>query len=78
MGLNTGFSLATDLNKECSLLMVLKLNVWRGVGSVVRLDTDILIGTSLCGLEGAKNSTEKPHLELFLILDEWLLKKLRF
>ena len=65
MGWNTGFSPVTDLNKECSLLMVLKLNVWRGVCSVVRLDTNILIGTSVWGLEGAKNRTQKPHLTLF-------------
>ena len=47
MDWNTGFSLVTDLNKGCSLPMVLKLNVWRGVCSVVRLDTEILIGTSV-------------------------------
>ena len=46
MGWNTGFCLATDLNKGCSLLTVLKPNVWRGVCSSVRLDTNILIGTS--------------------------------
>ena len=65
MAWNTGFSPVTDLNKSCSLLMVLKPNVWRGVYSVVVLDTDIFIGTSVWGLEGAKNSTEKPHLTLF-------------
>ena len=69
MGWNTGFSWVTDINKGCSLLMVLKLNVWRGICSVVRLDINILIGTSVWGLDGAKNSTEKPHLpHLFL---EW-------
>ena len=38
---NTEFSLVTDLNKCCSLVTVLKLNVWQGVCSFVRLDTDI-------------------------------------
>ena len=76
MAWNTGFSLVTDLNKSCSLLMVLKLNVWQGVCSVVRLDTKILTGTSVRGLEGAKNSTEKLHLTLFFILHIWLLQKL--
>ena len=47
--------------------MVLKLKVWRRVCSVVGLDTDILIGTSVWDLEGAKNSTEKPHLTLFFL-----------
>ena len=47
MGWNTRFSLITDLNKGFSLLTVLKLNVWRGVCSSVRLDTNILIGTSV-------------------------------
>ena len=55
MGLNTEFSLVTDLNKGCSSLMVLKLNVWRRICSAVRLNTDILIGTSVWDLEGAKN-----------------------
>ena len=65
MGWNTGFSSVTDLNKGVSLFMVLKLIVWQGVCSVVRLDTNISIGTSVWGLEGAKNSTEKLHLTLF-------------
>ena len=47
MGWNTGFSLVTDLNKGCSLLMVLKLNGWQGVCSVARLDTNILVETSV-------------------------------
>ena len=54
MGWNTGFNLITDLNKGSSLLMVLKLNVWQRVCSVVGLDTTILIGTRVWGLEGAK------------------------
>ena len=66
MGWNTGFSQVTDLNKGCSLPIVLKLDVWREVGSVVRLDTNMLIGTSVWGLEEAKNRTQKPHLTLFL------------
>ena len=65
MGWNTGFSLVTDLSKGCSLLVVLKPNVWQRVCSVVRLDTNILIGTSVGGLNGVKNSTQKPHLKLF-------------
>ena len=78
MGWNTGFSLLTDLNKGCFLIAVLKLNVWRRVCSVVRLDTDILIETSVWGLEGAQNSTKKPHLTFFLIQHNRLLQKLRF
>ena len=65
MGWNTGFSLVTDINRGCSLLMVLKLNGWQGVCSVVGLENNIFIGTSVWGLEGAKNRTEKPHLALF-------------
>ena len=60
MGWNTGFSPVTDLNKGYSLLMVQKLNVWRGVCSVVRLYTDILIEISVWGLEGAKNVLKRP------------------
>ena len=45
-GWNTGFSPVTDLNKGCSLLMMLKLNVLQGVFSFARLDTNIFIGTS--------------------------------
>ena len=66
MGWNTEFSLVTDIKKGCSLLMGLKHNGWQGVCSVVILDTNIFIGTSVWGLEGAKNRTEKPHLTLFL------------
>ena len=79
MGWNTGFSQVPDTNKGCSLLMVLKHNVWLGICSVVRLDMDILIEISVFGLEGAKKSTQKPQLTLFFfILHNWLLKKLRF
>ena len=78
MGWNTGFSLVTDINKGCYLLMVLKLNAWRGVCSVARLDTNILVETSVWGSERVQNRTEKPHLTLFLILHNWLLQKLRF
>ena len=47
MGWNIWFSPVTDLNKGCSLLRVLKPNVWQGVCSSVRLDTNIFIGTSV-------------------------------
>ena len=47
IGWNTGFSLVADLNKGCSLLTMLKLNVWQGVCISIRLDTNILIGTSV-------------------------------
>ena len=66
MGWNTELIPVADLNKVCPFLMVLKLNVWQGVCSDVRLDTNILIGISVWGLEGAKLITEKPHLTLFL------------
>ena len=65
MDWNTGFSLVTNLNKGCSFLMVLKPCVWQGVCSVVRLNTNTLIGTSVYNLERAKNTTQKPHLTLF-------------
>ena len=54
MGWNTGFSLITDVNKGCSLLMVLKLNVCQGVCSSVRLDTNIFIGTSVLNCRNLK------------------------
>ena len=54
MGWNTGFSPVTDLNKGCSLLTVLKLDVWRGVCSSVRLDTNIFIGTSVLNGQNLK------------------------
>ena len=54
MGWNTGFSLVTDLNKCCSLLRVLKLYVWQGICSSVRLDTDIFIGTSVLNCQTIK------------------------
>ena len=54
MGWNTGFCLATDLKKGCSLLMVLKPHVWRGVCSSVRMDTNILIGTSVLNCQTIK------------------------
>ena len=54
MGWNTGFSLVTDWNKCCSLLPFLKLNVWQGVRSSVRLDTDIFIGTSVLNRQTLK------------------------
>ena len=43
---NTGFSPVTDLNKDCSLIRMVRLNVCQGICSSVRLDTDIFIGTS--------------------------------
>ena len=54
MGWNTGFSLVTDLNKCCSLLTVLKHNVWQGVCGSVRLDNDIFIGTSVLNRQTLK------------------------
>ena len=54
MGWNTGFSLVTALNKCCSLLTVLKPNVWQGVCSSVRLDTYIFIGTSVLNCQTLK------------------------
>ena len=54
-GWNTGLSLVSDLNKGCSLLMVLKFNDWQGVCSSVRLDTDILIGTSVINCQTLKS-----------------------
>ena len=54
-GWNTGFSPVTDLNKGCSLLRMLKLNVCQGVCSSVRLDTDIFIGTSVLNCQTLKS-----------------------
>ena len=54
MGWNRGFSLVADLNKGCSLLRMLKLNVCQGVCSSVRLDTDIFIGTSVLNRQTLK------------------------
>ena len=56
LGWNTGFRLVTDLNKCCSLLRVLKLNVRQGVCSSVRLDTDIFIGTRCAQLLDSINT----------------------
>ena len=55
IGWTTGFSLVTDLNKDCSLLTVIKLNVWQRVCSSIRLDTDILIGTSVLNCQTLKS-----------------------
>ena len=55
MGCNTRFSPVTDLNEGCSLLRMLKPNVWRGVCSSVRLDTDIFIGTSMLNFQTLKS-----------------------
>ena len=55
MGWNTGFSPVTDLNKGCSLLKMLKLNVWQEVCSSVRLDTNIFKGTSVLNCQTVKN-----------------------
>ena len=54
MDWNTGFSPITNLNKGCSLLTVLKLYVWQGVCSSVRLDTDIFIETSVLNCQTLK------------------------
>ena len=53
-GQNTGFSPVTDLNKGCSLLRLLKLNVCQGACSSVKLDTDIFIGTSVLNCQTLK------------------------
>ena len=55
MGWNTWFSPVTDLNKGCSLHRVLKLNVWQGGCSSVRLDTNIFIGTSVLNCQTIKS-----------------------
>ena len=55
MGWYTGFSPVTDLNKGCFLLSMLKLNVWQGVFSSVRLDTNIFIGTSVLNCQTLKS-----------------------
>ena len=55
MGQNTGFSPVTDLNKDCSLLTMLKLNVLQGVCSSVKLDTNIFIGTSVPNCQTLKS-----------------------
>ena len=54
MGWNTGFSLVTDLNKQWSLLTVVRPNVWQGVCSSVILDTNFFIGTSLLNCQTLK------------------------
>ena len=63
MGWNIGFNLVTDLNKCCSLLTMLKLNVCQGVCSSVRLDTDIFIGTSVFNCQTLKT----PFLHILVI-----------
>ena len=55
MGWNTGFSPITDLNKGCSLLTMLKPNVWKVVCSSARLFTDIFIGTSVLNCQTPKS-----------------------
>ena len=59
MGWNTWFSPVTDLNKGCSLLTMLKLNVCQGVCSSVRLDTDIFIRTSVLNCQTLKTLFSK-------------------
>ena len=82
LGWNTGFCLVTDLNKGCSLLTVLKPNVWQGVYSTVRLDTNILIGTSVLNCQTLKTLFlqiivikriffEKIGLYIFFLLYLW-------
>ena len=58
MGWNTGFSPVTDLNKGCSLLTVLKLNVWRGVCSV------FLFSVFLCSCGGQKQRIIQSGVKL--------------
>ena len=70
-GQNTGFSPVTDLNKGCSLLKMLKLNVCQEVCSSVRLDTDIFIGTSVLNCQ-----TLKPLFLLILLIKMIFSRKL--
>ena len=80
MGWNTGFSLVTALNKCCSLLTVLKPNVWQGVCSSVRLDTDIFIGTSVlnCTTAHTAHTTALLHYTFYpnSIIQNNFLKKI--
>ena len=55
MGWNTGFSLVTVLNKGCSLLSILKTNVWQGVYSFVRLENERKLGGIHCFYLWAKH-----------------------
>ena len=71
MGWNTGFSPVTDLSKGCSLLIMLKLNVWQGVCSSVRLDTNIFIGTSVLHCQNLKS-----HFLQILVMKTFFLKKI--
>ena len=64
MGWNTGFISVTDLNKGCSLLTLLKLNVRQGVCSSVRLDTNIFIGTSVLNCQILK-TLFSPNMSLY-------------
>ena len=54
IGWNTGFSPVTDLNKGCSLLTMLKPNVWQRICNSVRLDTNMFIGTSVLNCQTLK------------------------
>ena len=73
MGWNTGFSLVADLNKGCSLLTMLKLNVWQGVCSSVRLDTDILIGTSVLNCQTLKIFFSKFQYSKWFFQENWVV-----
>ena len=72
MGWNTGFSMVTDWNKCCSLLTVLKQNVWQGVCSSVTLDTDIFIGTSVPNCQTLKTLFSLQILVIEMILSRKL------
>ena len=63
MGWNTGFSMVTDWNKCCSLLTLLKPNVWQGVCSSVTLNTNIFIGASVPNCQTLKT----PFLQILVI-----------
>ena len=69
MGWNTWFSPVTDLNKACSLLRMLQLNVYQGVCSFVRLDTNIFIGTSVLNCQ-TLNTHFLQILEIKMIFQE--------
>ena len=63
MSRKTGFSSINNLYKGCSLLTVLKSNVWQGVCSTVRLDTNIFLGTSVLNCQ----ILETPFLQILVI-----------
>ena len=71
-GWNTGFSPVTDLNKDCSLLRMLKLNVCQGVCSFVRLDTNIFIGTSVLNCQTLKTLFLQILVIKMILKENWV------